>query len=70
LLVIQVKIIGYPDMESVIPRVLASRTTMDTSEDLKMVTLLALIAPDTAPDLLESFEPRIERPGGTSWRYH
>jgi beta-lactamase regulating signal transducer with metallopeptidase domain len=64
LLAVQAEMIGYPDMESVCHRVLASRMTTDSgsealSENVTQVALLALVQPELARDVLQIMESRI-----------
>jgi hypothetical protein len=68
-LALQAKRIGYPDMQSIYHRVLASRMAAGTDfssgdavrENIKLVILLSLINPDLARDLLEIMQSRLDR---------
>jgi hypothetical protein len=67
LLAVQADMIGYPDMESVCHRVLASRMAGDSGsgdllwENVTQVALLALVQPELARDVLQILESRIAR---------
>jgi hypothetical protein len=71
LLAVQAKEIGYPDMESVVHRVLASRMSTKESYSVAAVTkshvtmamVLALVDPGTAREVLQSVEPQMEAIG-------
>jgi hypothetical protein len=64
LLALQASQVKYPDMESVIHRVLAARPAGSPSREpeshVVMAMILALVDPETARDVLKSLEPHSE----------
>jgi hypothetical protein len=70
-LAVQAKQIGYPDIESVVYRVLACRTTKKNAHSpvavleshVAMASMLALVDPQTAKGILQSIEPQSEAIG-------